>query len=230
MVEGAGDAEAVPNLVSRLLKESGGADALFVDPHPIQGAKVPTLIGRTGQPPMQWWHRQLGNAAKRRGLGAVLLITDGDAGRVAHPEYRKRFGTDAFCARNVAWWLAGAARQAGGGTRFSVGIVFAIPEYEAWLLASAHAFAGLQPTRSAQPIAAGLTAPQDPESGRDAKRRLTQLLGSYTERSDQVNLTQRPDRSAASASCRSFRRLERTVEQLIVAVRMDQHVVSPTAP
>ncbi|MEX0885958.1 MAG: DUF4276 family protein [Phycisphaeraceae bacterium] len=230
MVEGEGDAAAVPNLVNRLLTDLGGDEVLFVDPHVIKQAKVPTLVGRSSRPPMEWWTRQLGNALKRPDVAAVLLVTDGDAGRVDHAEYRNQFGTDRFCACHAARWLADAARTIGGGVNFSVAIVFAMQEYEAWLLASVASFAGAELSRGKGFVAPGLDAPAEPESIRGAKKALQEMVGAYAEINDQLMLTRYIDFQLVGQKCPSFLRLKRAIQQLVDAVRAGTHITSPSNP
>src|SRR5438132_8070735 len=96
--------------------------------------------------------RHLGNAAKRRKLGATLLVLDGDADRIEGQP---------FCAVEAARTLAQRATAAGAGTQFSFAAVFLRQEYESLLLAVADQFSGLKP---------GVILPPTPEEApRDAK-------------------------------------------------------------
>jgi len=92
-VEGAGDALAVPVIVKRLLTELEAWDCLFLDSPPFIVGDVNRLFKKD----CRNWLRWLGAAAKRRDIGAVLMVLDGDIGKVAGKP---------FCAASVARKLA----------------------------------------------------------------------------------------------------------------------------
>src|SRR5437588_2323117 len=84
---------------------------------------------------------------KRPGLGAALLVLDGDADRVEG---------QLFCAVEVARTLAQRAIAAGAGARFSFAVVFLRQEYESLLLAVADQLPRLK---------SGATLPPAPAAG-----------------------------------------------------------------
>jgi hypothetical protein len=220
-VEGEGDEVAVPVLVSHLLTECNAWDCLFLDPSPFRVKKVTDLIRRNEKN----WKRFLGAARKRRDLGGVLLLLDGDI-RLAQRQK--------FCARDVGRELSRAARQEGAGSMFSVASVFALQEYESWLIAGVEALAGKPlPPDNRPGIRAGTVAPTDDLEAkpRDAKQWLRQHMDSgYKPTTDQEPLTRLLVANLGSLRARglrSFRRLESAIQQLVDAIRSGNHVVTP---
>jgi hypothetical protein len=219
-VEGEGDEKAVPALVNHLLTECGAWDCLFLDPAPLRVKKVTDLIGRKEKN----WKRFLGVARKRRNFGGVLLLPDGDV-----PLAKKQ----PFCAKEVGYELSRVVRQEGAGVRFSVASVFALQEYESWLIGGIDALAGKPLPDGRSGIRAGTTAPDcDLEADlRDAKGWLRQNTESgYKPTTDQEPLTRLllEDLGPLRArGMRSFRRLESALKQLVEAIRSGSHVVTP---
>jgi hypothetical protein len=97
---------------------------------------------------------------------------------------------------------------------FSVVVVCAKCEYEAWFLASLET---IQP---------GHTYPRDTEENRDAKGWLKQQFG-YKEVRDQAQYTQAVDIELAWQRSRSFRRLYHAFEEVIDAYNHGGTVISP---
>lgn len=97
---------------------------------------------------------------------------------------------------------------------FSVAVVCARREYEAWFLAS---LGSIQP---------GHAYPGDPEAKRDAKSWLRSTFG-YREAHDQARYTQALDVPLARENSRSFKRLYHAFEELITAVNAGQPVITP---
>ena len=132
LVEGEGDRTAAPVLVKRVLTDLNAWDCLTLDNKP------PMIVGEIGgliKNKGEKWKKYLEAARRTRpNLGAVLLLLDGD------PE--KILGQN-FCARDVARYLAGLARDAGAEKLFSVAVVFACQEFESWILTCADRIAGL---------------------------------------------------------------------------------------
>jgi Domain of unknown function (DUF4276) len=121
-VEGEGDEQAVPTLVKRLLNEQGGWHDILLDSDTFRVGGVNKLV----KDDFRDWKRYLNASLKRRNVGAVLLVLDGDSDKV---------GGKKFCAAAVARSLAIAATHVGAGQSFSVAVVFARQEYETWLMA-----------------------------------------------------------------------------------------------
>src|ERR1700722_7828249 len=102
LVEGAGEVQAMPALVGRLITEfpSNLQGQLFLDNAPMRIGGLHQVTG-TRQADLA---RHLRNAAKRPKLGAALMVLDGDSDSVeGHP----------FCAVEVARTLAQRATAAG---------------------------------------------------------------------------------------------------------------------
>jgi hypothetical protein len=128
-VEGEGDAYAVPVLVQRLLNDLAPWDCLFLDRDALRVGNVAKLTGRRAGE----WARFIGVARKRRNLGGILLLLDGDVPPAGERE---------FCARRTGWDFSRRAREQGAGSLFSVASVFALQEYESWLIGGIEALAG----------------------------------------------------------------------------------------
>ena len=217
-VEGDGDALAVPALMKRLLTEVGAWDCLYLDPHPF----VVRGVGRLLKNDCRDWIRWLGAAAKRREIGAVLLVLDGDSPRIQGK---------VFCAANVARRLAQEATHARGGELFSVATVFACQEYESWLIAGIESLSGKPLKDGRAGVDAGAKPPDgDLESApRDAKRWLGNVMASgYNPVKDQVLLTEMVDfELVRSRPMRSFCRLDNAVSQIVSAIRNESPLTSP---
>jgi len=197
-VEGEGEAEAVPKLVKRLLTEQNAWDAVSLDEQTFRVGGVNRLV----KDKYREWKRKLAASLKRRNVGAVLLILDGDV---------KQFEGDVFCSAKVARSLASEAASVGGGVTFSVAVVFARQEYESWLIAGIDSLAG-QRLPDGRLIAKDAKAPQgDLEvTPRDAKGWFSAVIeGGYKPTRDQAALTDLLDLQAVrERKLRSFQRLE----------------------
>jgi hypothetical protein len=220
-VEGPADSKAACVLVKKLLTDLNAWDCVFLDPAPFQVGNAAEVARDSGH----GWLRLLHAAAKRRKLGAVLLLQDGDISRIQG---------ETFCPRQFGERLAGWAKSAGGGTLFSVACVFACMEYESWLMACADQLAGL-PLPDGRPGLRAGTLPfgGDLESApRDAKGWLdAHMEEGYKNTRDQELLTQLMIHhldTIRSRNMRSFRRLESAVVQLVAGIRSGNHVVTPT--
>ena len=187
-VEGDGEADAVPTLVKRLLKEKGEWHDILLDDDPFRVGSVDKLV----KADFRNWKRFLGASLKRPNVGGVLLILDGDIEKVGGKE---------FCAAAVAKSLAGAAMHVGAGETFSVAVVFARQEYETWLIAGVASLAG-QRLPDGRLIKPNAKAPEgDLEaSPRDAKGWLRAIVdGGYKPTRDQAALTRLVDLEADSS-------------------------------
>jgi Domain of unknown function (DUF4276) len=218
-VEGPGDAEAVPLLVNRLLADQDPWDYVILDPAPFTVGGLPKLVRDDARD----WVRLLKAAAKtRRPLGGVLLVIDGDVERIRGKQ---------FCAQVVAKYLSQKAVEAGAGSLFSVGTVFALREYESWLIAGADSYAGKRLPDGRSGLNPNATAPTgDLESTlRDAKGWLRRnMVSGYKPTTDQKAPTQVVDLNTIRArNLRSFRRVESALAQLVGAMRSGKHVVTP---
>lgn len=197
-VEGEGEANALPRLVKQLLTEQKAWDTVSLDKDVFRVGQVNKLVKEQ----FREWKRKLAASLKRRNVGGVLLVLDGDVEKV---------GASAFCAAIVARSLANEALAVGGGGTFSVAVVFARQEYESWLIAGVESLAG-QRLLDGRLIAPDAKAPVGDleESPRDAKRWFNKVIeGGYKPTRDQAELTDLVDlQIIRERKLRSFRRLE----------------------
>jgi hypothetical protein len=189
IVEGDGDADAIPLLVRRIARD--------LDPpalaEPFLSQRIPKsrLVGK---PP----HLENAIELAARGAGAsgaILLVVDADDD----------------CPATVGPALLQRARKARADVPSAV--VLAKREYEAWFLAAAPSLRGLEG------FPANLEAPTEPESISDAKGWLTRHMPPgqpYKERLHQLRLTKRFDLGLAR-SVGSFDKLCRDITALIIA-------------
>lgn len=230
-VEGQGDRAAVPILARRVLRRINATDVLFVDADPFNAQKLGKLLKTEKGKAQPNWTRLLGAAGlERQNLSAVLLVLDGDVDRVSKnwKSYVDRYKTDAFCARDVAATLADDARAARAGDAFSVAVVFAMKEFEAWLLAGVESLRGVWLADNRAKVAADAACRDiDPEEPRGVKAHLKSIIPDYQQSLDQGVLANAVDLDAVLAKCRSFRRFCSAIQQLTDATRDGQHVVTP---
>jgi hypothetical protein len=219
-VEGEGEAVALPKLVKRLLTEQNAWDAVTLDENTFRVGEVNGLVKND----YREWKRKLEASLKRRNVGGVLLVLDGDAKKVAG---------EPFCAAKVARLLADASTSVGGGVRFSVAVVFARQEYESWLIAGIEAVAGKR-LADGRLIARDARAPVGnlEEAPRDAKGWFSGVIdGGYRPTRDQAALTELLDLEAVrTRRLRSFQRLETALVGLVSAVRSEKHTATPCPP
>lgn len=229
-VEGRGDIAAVPVLARRVVNELGAHDALFVDPDPFRVAGVAKLLKtENGQINLHRWLTAAG--ATRQNVGGVLLVLDGDMDRVppTWATYTGTFNTTAFCAFKAAAALGHDALTARAGQAFSLASVFAMKEFEAWLLAGVESLRGKQLAANRGIVPMDVLCPDiDVEQPRDAKGRLRQVVPLYDQSLDQGVLASAVDLKQVQLRCRSFRRFCSAIRQLSEAVRANVHVVTPT--
>ncbi len=213
-VEGGGDVEAVPILLSKIVGSQNAFDVVSIDRSPFRVGQVNKLRKHD----FNEWHNKIKAALKRPSFGGILLLLDGDVA-LANKEL--------FCAMKVAREFADAARSIGAGVNFSVACVFACMEFESWLIAAAP---GMKPLPDGRELILPEKVPSDPETApRAAKEWLNRVLsGGYRESLDQSVLTQAIDLDfLRNVNLRSFRRLENAVGELVSAMRTGKHVASP---
>lgn len=133
--------------------------------------------------------------ARNEGATALLVLLDADD----------------FCVRTVSESVRPALA---GITGFNVGrIVFAVREYEAWLLASAETLHD-----------GALVYPDDPEKPRDAKGALERHLGlplPYNARTEQPAFSAKINLSLCHERSRSFWKLTKDFKELLTACGMN---------
>jgi len=219
-VEGEGEADAVPQLVKKILAELHAWDSVILDKSPFRVGHINNLVKND----CKEWKRFLSICSKRPNLGGILLILDGDLKKVANAP---------FCAATVAKSLSEAAKEVGGGSNFSVASVFARQEYESWILAGiGHLVGKTLPDGRAIPANLSLPKGDLEEAPRDAKGRLNKSIdGGYKPTRDQATLTKLLDLQVIrERGMRSFQRLESAVSELVKAIRTENHVVTPSDP
>ena len=218
-VEGEGESVAVPRLVKRLLTEQDAWDAVLLDTDPFRVGHINRLV----KDDYREWKRKLAASLKRPNVGGVLLVLDGDV---------KKSGATAFCAAETAKLLANEAMSVGGGSTLSVAVVFARQEYESWIIAAIDSLAGqrLPDGRMIDPAKASAPVGDVEESPRDAKGWLSRVIeGGYKPTRDQAALTDLLDLGILrTRRLRSFERFESALNELVSAIRNDEHVVSPS--
>jgi hypothetical protein len=217
-VESEGDSMAAPALVKRLLTELAAWDCVSLDPDPFRLGAVTNLFGKKEEN----WVKKLLFATKGGDLGGVLLLQDGDVSlRRGQP----------FCARDIGCDLSRRARTVGAGSLFSVACVFALQEFESWLIAGIESVAGKKLADDRISIPADIKVPPGnlEEAPRGAKGWLNQHMPTgYRETVHQELLTRAIDLNAIrQRGLRSFRRLESALWQLVEAIRSGEHIVTP---
>jgi hypothetical protein len=223
LVEGEGDVAAVPHLVKYLLNEIDPPpwDCLFLDKDVMRVGSISSLTGKKESE----WARFIGVARRRARLGGILLLLDGDILPAGHR---------VFCPGAIGRDFSRRARTEGAGVLFSLASVFAMQEYESWLIGGVESLAGKRLPGDRAGILAGTVAPsQDIEKTiRGGKQWLGRHMEarSYKETLDQEPLTQLLLSDLAPLRQRgmsSFLRLERAIRQLVEAIRTGNHVVTP---
>ena len=220
LTEGHGEEEAAPILVKRLLAErKADQELIFVDEQPLRVGSLP----KVAKDNFKNFRNYLKIAAKRPKTAGVLVVLDGDCS--LHPQ-------TPFCAKEVGPKLAAIAQEEGGGQVFSVGVVFAMMEFESWLLAGSAGLAGqeLKNRRSVFPKDFLVPTGDLENSPRDAKSVFSSALSGYRETTDQAAITQMVDIQAIrNRGMRSFRRLENAIDEILAAIRENRHISSPLA-
>jgi hypothetical protein len=221
--EGHGEVPALPILLQRILKEKNDRGSLYLDKDVIRtrSSRLARWDKGKQQPDYSSWVARVELAASRREIGAVLAVYDGDFSEFP-------VGSSLpFCAATAAKGLAAAARQAGAGNFFSLGVVFASPEYETWLVAGAKSFAGRRLGDGRMLLPPTKNIPDKDFESR-GKGWLERNCSSYRPMRDQAALTEILDLELVrSRNVRSFTRLEHALDQLMEAVRSERHISTP---
>ena len=224
-VEGKGDPDAVRALVDKLLSERNAWEYLAIDKNVFRVGGLHNLTGSRADN----WTAKLLAARKRRDIGAILLVLDGDQKHVLR---ERGPGREPFCAAVVARRLANKAREAGGGSVFSVACVFAMREFESWLIAGVESIRGKRLPDGRLGVREDAEPPEHDtdDHPRDAKGWLSKnMANGYKPSTDQAGLAHMVGlESIRQKTPRSFQRLEHAVEELCSAIRCEQHLVSPS--
>ena len=192
VVEGDGDADALPELVVRILQEKYNRYDVFV----LHGkTKVVKTNGR--QNLEKKLDKFLGHAQNKPKCGAILVLVDADSD----------------CPVALAQQLSQRCDQI--GTRYPVQIVCAYRSYESWFLASLNTVKGRHGIpNTAAPL-------DDPEAVPKPKQWLSDQMPSgqaYKETIHQASLSRVIDLDLACRNSRSFRRLCHALEQLVSTI------------
>jgi len=219
--EGHGEVSGLPVLARKLLHDQNAEDRVRVDYDVIRAHNAAGLVKwdkKRNCDDFSEWRKYLNYAARRKDVGGVLAVFDGDA--TTFPAGAR----SPFCAATAAQRMALAARDTGAGRTFSLAIVFACVEYETWLVAGA----GHQPVAGKPVLFPGKAFPVgDPES--HGKGWIERNLGSYRPTRDQKRLTELLDLDTVRAKgLRSFARLEHAFAQLLDAIDSGSHTSSPS--
>jgi hypothetical protein len=223
IVEGHSDVKSVPILVKKILKNLKPWDVLIFEERdePIRIGEISNLMGKAEN--QKKWIDNVIMAGKRSCGGAVLLIIDGDK--------KGSLENKTFCPAEFARILAERAKAASSAShRFSLGCVFACQEFESWLLAGIESLAGLPLPNGLPGVKANAKPPEKdldvkPKKAKEALKEYM-INNIYNENRDQPLLTELVNINSIRPRSRSFRRLESALNELIEAVRSEQHIIS----
>ena len=192
VVEGDGDAAALPELLVRILRERYGRYDVSV----AQGRT--RVVKANGRPNLEKkLDRFLKHAQNKPGCEAILILVDADVD----------------CPVAFANQLSQRCDQV--GTKSPVRIVCAHRSYESWFLASLCTIRGLHGI----PDTAALSG--DPEAVPNPKPWLSDQMPSgqaYKETTHQAPLSRAIDLNLAYRNSRSFRRLCHALKQLLATI------------
>jgi hypothetical protein len=191
IVEGQGEQTAVPTLIGRLLAE---LECWTLFPSKIQPFRLKSYGAFFTEDTLE---RAIRYHQKFPDCAALLILLD----------------MDDDCPQEMAFILTERIGQL-QPLPFSVVVVCAKCEYEAWFLAS---------LESIQPNS---TFEDDPEAIRDAKGWLKEQFG-YRPVRHQTSYTQKLDFSLARSRSRSFRRLYHAAQELVTAHQNESSVLTP---
>lgn len=203
--EGHGEVNSAYRAVSKVLT-AADYSSVFVDQNVIRTGEVGGLLKND----CEKWRRLLRYVQSKGDVGGVVLLLDGDVCKE--------------CPVEVATVLANAALPIASSGKLSVCAVFALQEYESWLLSGLVKGAILADGRK--------VAPSDPdvdyEKVRGSKERLRKLVqGSYRPTRDQLLVTDAANWNIVKEKSRSYRRLCSAVRQIVDSVNSETFVVTP---
>lgn len=212
-VEGEGEADAAPLLVKKLINEIPEAwQSVTLDLDPFRVGEVNRLLKANS------FQKKLRAANCRGEVGGVIVLLDGDV----------KVEKNKLCAAKLGVEMAQLASEVGAGSTFSVAVVFALQEFESWLIASYESIGG-NTLPDGREIPMGKKLPDDVElAPRDAKKWWKECIGKYKPSLDQAELTKLFDPDCVrKKKLRSFTRLESAVSEIVAAIKSGNHVSSP---
>ncbi len=204
IVEGHGEEQAFPVLLRRLLYEQGRYEFTVTSPY---NAKGRTKLTRPGGV-----EGYLATAASEADAAGIIVLLDLD---------------EADCAADLARELAARAR--GRGLHLPIAIVVAVQAYEAWFIASIVTIRGRR-VKGLKFLPGDVEPHPQPETIRSPKDWLKDRLVDdrfYKETQDMAPLTDLLDCAQVRRRCRSFRRLNHAIGQLIASVDRQDVAVTP---
>ena len=203
IVEGDGEEAAFPLLLRRLLYDQERYDFTVTSPYNASGR---TKLTRSGG-----IEAYLSYAASEPDAAGIIVLLDLE---------------DDNCAADLAGELAARARNV--YLNLPVAIVVVVQAYEAWFIASIETIRG-QRVKGEAFLPDDVEPPPEPEAIRSPKGWLKDRLVDdrfYKEKDDMPPLTALLDCARIRRRCRSFRRLDHAIEELMAAV--DGQVVAVT--
>lgn len=189
IVEGDGDAAALPELLVRIIQERYGRFDVYV----AQG-KSKVVKANSRDKLESSLDKFLLHAQKKPGCGAILILLDAD--------------TD--CPVTLAQTLAERCAQI--GSKYPVEIVCADRSYESWLLASLQTIVGMHGIPESSALSRSAEEVPNPKAWLSSQMPSGQT---YKETTHQASLSRAIDLEMAHINSRSFRRLCHAVEQLL---------------
>lgn len=188
IVEGHGEVSAVPELLRRLLQQSGA--------HEI-GVGKPIRRTRSELVQESGLRKSVRLALLRPDTGAVLIL----------------FDSDDDCPKQLAPQIEAWAKSEAGTVPCAV--VIAHREYEAWFLAAVES---LRNRRGIRADALQHPNPESPRNAKKEIELRMHAGASYSETIDQAPLTALFDMRSAYAHCRSFRRMTNAFGLLVTGM------------
>jgi hypothetical protein len=195
-----------------------------LDPSPPMKVGNVAALLRAREPK---WRRFLKTTIRTRRPSGILLLLDGD---VDLPKKER------FCPGRLSRELCHVAREEGAGKMFSLAAVFAIQEYESWLIAGLENLRGLRLHDDRPGIRGDAVAPEGnlESAPRNAKKWLRQNSDcGYNPTTEQEPFTRLlvkkaiPERLGAMPS---FQRLQRAITGLLDGMKTGNHILSPEPP
>ncbi|MGL6195129.1 MAG: DUF4276 family protein [Thermoguttaceae bacterium] len=215
MLEGEGDVQAVPGLVTRILEHIEKSGCYYIG-ECYKVGEIHRLVNKNKG--ANEFIRHLRRAAKVEDIGAVLLLLDCDT------ERKINCGDEEYeaCPKEIAKLLARIAREStAAGTNFSFAAVFARQEFESWILAGCPELDEKFEKKNTE------------EAPRDAKGKIEELNANgytYKETSSQKEWTAKIEIDyilKREPRVRSFHRLHNALLELCKAQENNNHISSP---
>ena len=189
VVEGDGDASALPELLNRIISTKFNRYDIVVAEGKSKVVKANGLDKLKNK-----LEKFLLHAQNKPKCGAILILVDADT----------------ECPVTLAQHFSQRCEQI--GARYPIQVVCAYRTYESWFLAS------LDTIRGNHGIASTAVLPCDAENVPSPKQWLTRQMPAgqaYKETTHQASLSQKIDLDLAYRNSRSFRRLCHAIEQLL---------------